>query len=109
MATTAVGTDFYKLVATAGVPVALGLAATKFSSITFVGCKSAKTNNTDTVYIRFAGGTGWLPLAPGNYSTWDSKDSRPFTAAMFELDSVTNGDGVLAITQNPPNTYDGPA
>ncbi len=107
MPTTAVGTDFYKLVTTAGTPVALGLATTTFRNVLFVGCRAAKINNTDTVYIRFAGGTGWLPLAPGNFTNWTAADSRPYTAAMFEIDSAVNGDGVLAITENPDG-YDGP-
>ena len=107
MATTASGTDFYKLTVTAGVPVALGLAATKFRSVTFFGCKAAKTNNTDTVYVRFTGGTGWAPLAPGGFLAFTAADSRPYTAAMFEIDSAVNAEGVLAITENPGG-YDGP-
>jgi len=107
MATAQTVTDFYKLVTIAGTPVALGLSTVKFRNVTFVGCKAAKTNNTDTVYIRFAGGTGWLPLAPGNYVNFKTIDSRPYTAAQFEIDSVSNGDGVLAMTENS-DSYDGP-
>lgn len=107
MATTADLLDFYKLVTTAGTPVALGTSATKFRTVTFFGCKAAKTDNTGVVYIRPAGGTGWAPLYPGGMITFTAIDSRPFTAAQFEIDSATNGDGVLAMTQNPGG-YDGP-
>ena len=109
MATTAVGTDFYKLVAVSGVPEALGLASVKFRTVTFWGCKAAKVLNNNTVYVRFTGSTGWMIIAPGNFHTVTAVDSRPLTAAMFEVDITDGGDGVLAITQNPPNCYDGPA
>ena len=107
MATTASGTDFYKLVTTAGTPVALGTSATKFRTVSFFGCKAAKTDNTGVVYIRFAGGTGWAPLYPGGMITFTAIDSRPYGADQFEIDSANNGDGVLAMTQNPGG-FDGP-
>jgi hypothetical protein len=107
MATTATMTDFYKLVATAGTPVALGTSATKFRTVTFFGCKAAKTDNTGLVYIRPSGGTGWAPLYPGGALTYTAIDSRPFSADQFEIDAATNGDGVLAVIQTTP-AYDGP-
>ena len=107
MATNPTLSDFYKLVTTAGTPVALGTSGTTFQTVTFVGCKAAKTDNTGTVYIRYTGGTGWIPLGPGAFITINSTTTRPLTAAQFEIDSATNGDGVLAMTQQQVG-YDGP-
>jgi hypothetical protein len=88
-----------KTVSATGTPEALGDGGVRAHSITFVGMKAARTENTGKVYIQPASGndTAGLPLDPGDNVTFtaDSPDDY-FTDAQFYIDVETAGDGVIA-------------
>lgn len=89
-----------KTVSATGTPEALGSGAIRAHSITFLGLKAARTDNTGKVWISPNSGndTAAIPLDPGDTVTFTANaDDDYFTDAQFYIDVETNGDGVVAL------------
>ena len=89
-----------KVTVAENVPVQLTSTATEVYSVTFLGKKAARTDNTGTVWIQWANitNTVGLPLAAGQSLTIDGGTTyQPINLADFWIESETAADGVQAI------------
>lgn len=106
MSTQATIGNFYKLVTTAGTPVALGASTVKFSTLSLLGYKADGTENLSNVKWRPVDGQ-WKTLPPGVEEIIPIPPGSFLRASQIEIDSAYDGDGVLAnYTVN--TVYEGP-
>lgn len=82
-----------------GTPEALGASTKRFWSVTFIGLKAKRTNNTTRVWVqdRLGDAEFGIPLLPGQSITFTAPRGRFFTADQFVIDVETAGDGVVAL------------
>lgn len=95
-------TPIIKTVAATGTPEVLGASTIKFSSVTFIGYKAARTINTGQVWIQsvVTDGASGFPIPAGGSVTYTAPHGTYFDASMFFIDVETNGDGVVALLLN---------
>jgi len=96
-ALTTIGT-IAKTVTDPATPEVLGGANITFKSIFFKGLKTARTNNTSTVWIIFDSGatTPGIDLLPGQGIGIEAPPGQYFNASQFYLEVGTTNDGVTA-------------
>lgn len=81
--------------------IVLGPDSVWFTTITFIGYKSARVENTDTVYVQVnsnAGSIG-IPITPSGSATWTAPNGKLVNAAQFYIDG-TAGDGIIGLWMN---------
>ncbi len=95
--------DAYTVVSGANSSAVLGAASIKADNLILVAHKSAKTENTGTVYFMKTGGSVRIPLQPGDVMSLGSPGNEELTLDQFTVENVTAGDGVgyMAIEYSP--------
>lgn len=95
----AILSSFYKTVASAATPEALGAATVLFNTGWFIAQKSATESNTGIVTVQFSStnNAGSLALYPSVSQRIIADGTSYFTANQVYLDVATAGDGVLFI------------
>lgn len=98
-AATTVPVQVTKTVAASGTPEALAADGTFFLTATLIGKRSARVNNTSSVFLGIGSGndTQALEISPGEVVQITASDGQRYDLNDWYLDVVTNADGVIII------------
>lgn len=91
----AIFSSFFKTVASADTPEALGAATVLFNCAHFIGQKAEGTDNAGVV--RIDTGSAAFEIYPGVGEAWTAPVQSYVTAAQFNVAVANDGDGVLCL------------